>query len=118
MQRPSCEPESLITTQRRPVVKKKMVTQHRDSLEKRIWNPYLGDMNTVHPHVHVGPHILVLGIQPPATLFLAIFDPWGGFMPLWGGGGGYSPKGVVLSPNLFMGGGVSPFWGGFIPHFW
>ena len=64
------------------------------------------------------------GIKPPPTPFLAIFDPWGGFMPPGGGfippfaGVGLSPKGVVLSPHLVIGGVLSPLWGGFIPHFW
>ena len=30
----------------------------------------------------------------------------------------YPPKGVVLSPHWVIGGVLSPFWGGFIPHFW
>ena len=53
------------------------------------------------------------GIKPPPTPFLAIFDPWGGFMPP---GGGFIPPfaGVVLSPQ--RGGFIPPFghWGGFI----
>ena len=64
------------------------------------------------------------GIKPPPTPFLAIFDPWGGFMPPWGG---FIPPfaGVGLSPQ--RGGFIPPFghWGGFItplgwfyPPFW
>ena len=30
----------------------------------------------------------------------------------------YPPIGVVLSPYLVIGGGLSLVWGGFIPHFW
>ena len=70
------------------------------------------------------------GIKPPPTAFLAIFHPWGGFMPLggdfvpsWGGGvipskGWFYPcKGVGFSPprgwfyppiGSFWGGGVYP----------
>ena len=53
------------------------------------------------------------GIKPPPTPVLAIFDPWGGFIPPYGGvglsphrggfipakGWFYPPKGVVLSPH-------------------
>ena len=46
------------------------------------------------------------GIKPPPTPFLAIFDPWGGFMPP---GGGFIPP--------FAGVGLSPQRGGFIPRF-
>ena len=46
------------------------------------------------------------GIKPPPTPFLAIFDPWGGFMPP---GGGFIPP--------FAGVGLSPHRGGFIPRF-
>ena len=46
------------------------------------------------------------GIKPPPTPFLAIFDPWGGFMPPWGG---------FIPP--FAGVGLSPHRGGFIPLF-
>ena len=44
------------------------------------------------------------GIKPPPTPGLAIFDPWGGFMPP---GGGFIPP--------FGGVGLSPHRGGFIP---
>ena len=47
------------------------------------------------------------GIKPPPTPFLAIFDPWGGFMPPGGGGG-------VIPP--FRGGGFIPSKGWFYPH--
>ena len=64
------------------------------------------------------------GIKPPPTPFLAIFDPWGGFMPPRGGfiplfaGVGLSPHRGVLSPYLVIGRVLSLLWGGFIPHFW
>ena len=45
-----------------------------------------------------------LGIKPPPTPVLAIFDPWGGFMPP---GGGFIPP--------YGGVGLSPHRGGFIP---
>ena len=71
------------------------------------------------------------GIKPPPTPVLAIFDPWGGFMPPGGGfippfggvglsphrggfipakGWFYPPKGVVLSPHwvIWGGGGIAP----------
>ena len=58
------------------------------------------------------------GIKPPPTPFLAIFDPWGRFMPPRGAlipsfsGGVCLLKGVVLSPQR---GCFSPQRGGFIP---
>ena len=50
---------------------------------------------------------VVVGIKPPPTPFLAIFDPWGGFMP---------PGGSFIPP---FGGraGLFPQRGGFIPPF-
>ena len=66
------------------------------------------------------------GIKPPPTPFLAIFDPWGGFMPPRGGFIPTFAK-VVLSAyrggfiplfGHWGGGGLSILSGGFIPHFW
>ena len=55
--------------------------------------------------------LLVVGMKPPPTPVLAIFDPWGGFMPP---GGGFIPPfgGVGLSPHR---GGLSPQRGWFYP---
>ena len=66
---------------------------------------------------------VVVGIKPPPTPFLAIFDLWGGFMPP---GGGFIPPfaGVGLSPQrggfyppilVIWGGGLSPIFDDFIP---
>ena len=76
------------------------------------------------------PQIVVVGIKPPPNPLLAIFDPWGGFVPPGGGlilakGWFYPPKGVVLSPHWVISGGgggycpfgvaLSPLFGDFIP---
>ena len=58
---------------------------------------------------------MVVGIKPPPTHFLAIFDPWGGFIPHFAG--------VGLCPHLVIWGVfitlfrvvLSPFLGDFIP---
>ena len=74
------------------------------------------------------------GITPPPTPVLAIFDPWGGFMPPGGGfipplgGVGLSPGGLIPAKGRFnppigsLGGGYCPFgvvlsslFGDFIP---
>ena len=48
------------------------------------------------------------GIKPPPTPVLAIFDPWGGFMP---------PGGGFIPPLGHGGAGLLPLWGGFVPAF-
>ena len=77
---------------------------------------------------------LVVGIKTPQPLFLAIFDPWDGFLPPGGGfiplklwfyppphlviGGVYHPLGWIYHPFSV---GLSPRWaGGLTPviFFW
>ena len=61
---------------------------------------------------------VVVGIKPPPTPFLAIFDPWGGFMPPFAGVGLSPQSGGFIPPfGHLEGGGVITPLGWFYPPF-